>query len=323
MFAKVLGLTATSVALVLAAASPVAAHAREEDGQGLIVAERYSAENGRKPQVVAVRPSDGRVRALTSGHQDVAADLSPDGRSIVFQRCLHAVNCDDIGTINIWIMRADGSHQHPLTACDGSSCLGSFGPAFSPDGRFIAFSQDLLDANGVNFNGIFIMRTDGTHLRRLTSNGSDAGPDGAPHFSPDGKQLVFVRDIPGGNRLMIVGADGTGLRPLLDGGGPNWSPDGKHIAFGLALTTGDTTTFDIATVRPDGTHVRSLTNEPADLRVAFEPDYSPTGRRMVFSEADASGCHLVTIGVTGEHPRTLPTGEGCYSNPSWGSGAFV
>lgn len=140
MFPKLLGIAATSLALILAAASPVAAHDREDGGQGLIVAERYSTENGGNPQIVAVRPSDGRMRVLTSGHQDVAADLSPAGRSVVFERCLHALNCDEIGTINVWIMRADGSHQHPLTACDGSSCLGSFDPSFSPDGRFIAFS---------------------------------------------------------------------------------------------------------------------------------------------------------------------------------------
>jgi Tol biopolymer transport system component len=323
MFPKVLGLAATSLALVLAAASPVAAHDRADDRQGLIVAERYSAENSGHPQIVAVRPSDARVRVLTSGHQDTAADLSPEGQSVVFERCLYALNCDEIGTLNIWIMRADGSHQHPLTACDGSKCLGSEDPVFSPDGRFIAFAQDLLDANGVNFQGIFIMRADGTQLRRVTSNGPDTLPDTSPHFSPDGTQLVFAREVPGGSQLMIVGADGSGLRPLVDGAGPNWSPDGKHVAFGLARTTGDTTTFDIAIVRPDSTHVRLLTNEPADLRAAFEPDYSPTGRRIVFSEADASGCRLVTIGATGEHPRTLPTGEGCYFNPSWGPGALV
>lgn len=318
MIPKVLGLAATSLALVLAAASPVAAHDNEGHEQGLIVAERYSALNGGNPQIVAVRPGDGRVRVLTSGHRDVAPDLAPDGRSVVFERCLHALNCGEIGTVNIWIMRADGSDQHPLTACDGSSCLGSFDPSFSPDGRSIAFSQDMLDANGVNYNGIFIMRADGTHLRRLTSNSPDALPDGAPHFSPDGEQIVFSREVPGGTRLMIVGADGAGLRPLVDGGGPNWSPDGKHVAFDRARGTGSTRTFDIATVRPDGTHLRFLTNEPVGQRAAFQPDYSPNGRRIVFSEGDASGCHLVIIGVTGGHPRTLPTGEGCYFNPSWG-----
>jgi Tol biopolymer transport system component len=319
MFPKMLGLAATSLALILAAATPVAAHDRADKGEGLIVAERYSAENGGNPQIVAVRPSDARVRVLTSGHQDTAADLSPDGQSIVFERCLHALNCDEIGALNIWIMRADGSHQRPLTACDGSNCLGSEDPAFSPDGRSIAFAQDLLDANGVNFQGIFIMRSDGTGLHRITSNGPDALPDTSPRFSPDGTHLVFAREVPGGSQLMIVGADGTGLRPLVDGTGPDWSPDGKHVAFGLARTTGDTTTFDIAIVRPDAVHMRPLTNEPADLRAAFEPDYSPSGRRLVFSETDASGCRLVTLGATGGHPRTLPTGEGCYFNPSWGS----
>jgi TolB protein len=288
----------------------------------VIVAERYSPQNNGNGQIVAVRIGDGRARVLTSGHQDAVPAVAPDGRHIVFERCIEATDCDLIGKINIWIMRADGSHAHPLTACDGSRCLGSFDPAFSPDGRFIAFAQDLLDANGVNFNGIFIMRADGTHVRRLTSNGPDNLPAGHPSFSPDGTQIVFSQENAVGTQLMLVGVDGTGLRELLPGvaaGSPSWSPDGRHVAFGISRGTGATTAFDIATVRLSSGHVRFLTDEPsADVRVAFAPDYSPSGRRVVFSEADAAGCRLVTMSVTGHHKQTVPTGDGCYVNASWG-----
>jgi len=157
MIKRLTGAVVACVALVLGLVGPVSAHDRGDDDRGLIVAARFSGENGRLPQIVSVGPRDGRVQTLTSGHQDRMPDLSPDGRHIVFDRCLKGLNCGDIGAINIWLMRADGSRARPLTRCDGTQCLGSFGPAFSPDGRLIAFSQDLLDADGVNFNGIFIM----------------------------------------------------------------------------------------------------------------------------------------------------------------------
>lgn len=322
MARRVLGIAATSFVLILTAAAPAARADTTADRQGVIVSERYSPANGGNPQLVAVRPADGHVTVLTSGHRDVAPDVSPDGRSIAFERCPHARNCDQIGTVNIWIMRADGGRAHPLTACDGSRCLGSFDPAFSPDGRSIAFAQDRLNKNGVNFNGIFIMRADGSHLRRLTSNGPNDPPSGAPSFSPDGKRVVFAQETPGGeNRLMMVGVDGTGLRrllPGLDASAPSWSPNGQRVAFTLARHSGDTTSFNIATVRPSGRHLRLLTREPRNVRNALTPDYSPRGQRIVFSETSATGCRLVIISDTGQHRRTLTTGAGCYFNPSWG-----
>ena len=300
------------------------AHERARHGQGLIVSERFSAENNGNGQVVAVRPADGKVTVLTSGHNDVIPDLSPDGRNVVFERCFEARDCDQIGTINIWIMRADGTRARPLTSCDGTNCLGSFDPAFSPDGRHIAFAQDLLDARGVNFPGIFLMRTDGTALRRITSGEPDGFPDGHPAFSPDGKRIVFVREVADGrNQLMIVRSDGTGLHALMpgvDASGPNWSPDGRHIAFTLLRHTGNVTKVDVATVSPTGKNLRLLTDEPAQVRDAFEPNYSPSGRRIVFSENDRHGCDLVTISTTGDHSRYLTSGEDCYANATWGRG---
>lgn len=324
MFAKPLGLTAMALAVLLTATSTATATAVAGNGKrqepGLIVAARFSPQNNGNPQIVAVRPKDGHLRILTSGNQDLVPDISPNGRTIVFERCVHAVNCDQIGATNIWTMRADGSHPHPLTACDGSKCLGAFAPAFSPDGRSIAFTEDLLDANGVNFNGVFVMRADGSHVRRVTSRNEDEGPDGQPQFSPDGKRLVFQREVPGGSRLMIVRTDGSDLRPLLPGTDaftPSWAPGGRRVAFTIAVHTGDSTTFNIATLHPNGTDLRLITNT-SEANAAFAPDYSPNGERIVFSQNDPDGCHLVIASVTGKNPRKVQTGSGCLVDASWG-----
>jgi Tol biopolymer transport system component len=317
---RILILVVLVLGLVLVNPDAAGAHSTGS-GSGLIVAERYSAENNGNPQLVAVRPSDGTVKVLTSGHSDMIPDLSPSGRFVVFERCVNAQDCSEAGKINIWIMRVDGSAAHPLTFCDGSRCLGAFDPAFSPDGRQVAFAQDLLDANGVNFNNIFVMRSDGTGERQVTSQrSSDAPAVGHPRFSPDGKKLVFGQEVEGGGRLMIINTDGSGLHGLLpdaDAFDPDWSPDGKHIAMTLVMHSGGLDFGNIATVRPDGTHLRLLTHETAGVSNAFQPDYSPDGRHIVFTEGDATGCHLIITDANGHHRRQLQTVDGCYGNSSW------
>ena len=59
-----------------------------------------------------------------------------------------------------------------------------FAPAWSPDGRRIAFVSNR-DGN----DEIYVMNADGTAVTRLTMN---PGEDGGPIWSPDGKQILFV-----------------------------------------------------------------------------------------------------------------------------------
>ena len=153
----------------------------------------------------------------------------------------------------------------------------------------------------------------------ITSTGPDALPDGQPHFSPDGRRLVFQREEPTRTQLMIVRIDGSGLRRLLpgvDGFAPSWAPSGERIAFTLAHHAAQPTS-DIATVRADGTGLRLLTHTTADTS-AFTPAYSPPGSRLVWSQSTATGCRLVVATATGRNPRPLPTGDGCILDPSWG-----
>lgn len=95
----------------------------------------------------------------------------------------------------------------------------SMEPAWSPDGKLIAFSD-----NG----GIYVMTSDGTSLKRII--GGDAFYV-SPSWSPDGKYIVFAAmfDIGSGYQLYIINSDGS--NPLLlthdigDKSHPIWSPE--------------------------------------------------------------------------------------------------
>jgi len=87
------------------------------------------------------------------------ADWSPDGQWIV-------TYTGDPGNREVYIMTADGLNPRVISPAGGNSRE----PSFSPDGQWVAFTayyDHLGDANGCE---IYIMRMDGTDLRRVTNN---------------------------------------------------------------------------------------------------------------------------------------------------------
>jgi dipeptidyl aminopeptidase/acylaminoacyl peptidase len=123
---------------------------------------------------------------------------------------------DSAGTEQLFRISPSGEGLRQLT--NGS--LPSEAPAFSPNGGRIAFAR--LGA------GIFSMYPDGTGLRRLTTNPRDAFPT----WSPNGRQIAFIRPFKTGWKLYVMAASGAGERALPKAppaGRPSWTPHGLFI----------------------------------------------------------------------------------------------
>jgi Tol biopolymer transport system component len=86
-------------------------------------------------------------------------------------------------TMNLWVMRADGSDKRQVTHDPGAS----FAPYFTPDGTSILYSSNWENPHGRNFD-LYLVPVAGGPPRPVTR---DVTFDGFPMFSPDGHWLMF------------------------------------------------------------------------------------------------------------------------------------
>lgn len=170
---------------------------------------------------------------------------------------------------------------------------GSAPPALiiAPQNGLIAYSLD---------GDIWVADPDGGSSRVLVG-GSDQ--DVGPWWSRDGRQLLFVRVVEGGEELWALdrSADPRLLtrEPLTGMTWFDWAPDGRHIVVSWGADGDQATSLGL--VATDGSGITPLeTGMPSD-----SPTFHPDGSRILFRG--------VADGVPGLY--TIPAGGGAASGP--------
>lgn len=230
----------------------------------------------------------------------------PRSGTVAFERMFFLTQESGSDVVDIWLAKADGSNQRSLTGRGRGISTFEGRPAFSPDGRRIAYVS-YGDPGGVE-----VMSRDGAFVRRLTPRLA-----WDPSWAPSGKTLVVASDNSTvvDTRIGLISAQGGSIRWLglrgKDSGEPSWSSTGS-ITFVQRTGYGDDT-MEIFTMSATGAVRRRLTH---NREREASPAWSPDGKRIAFHgergiyvmNADGRGTKRITNDRSDYGPAWSPDG---------------
>lgn len=281
----------TALVLVLTWTGPMHAQARHEnyhraawlpDGETILF---MSDRDGGDWELYTMRLDGTELRRLTR-HEgwDGYAAVSPDGRSIVFDRG------DDEGG-RLVLMDLTTRNTRVLVRSHGES-LG--GGKWAPDGQHVYFRWERDGKQDV-----YVMPSAGGEPTRVTDTPQD---EIAFAVSPNGDAVAVVLPDDSGHTLEVMDLRSHRRRQLLKSTGSiygvEWSPDGRAIAY----NTDEDGDHEIFVIAVDGGRPHRITrNEVTD----HQPTWSPDGSRLAYTRELDTGEVLMIMNADGSDARRV------------------
>ena len=182
-------------------------------------------------------------------------------------------------------------------------------PAFSPDGRSVAFVS-----NRDGHYNVYVGLTGGGSLVQVTN---DANLKARPAWSPDGATLAYARLNESGlwDIWEVPALGGTPRRVILDATDPAWSPDGHSLAYENLSDHG----IWISGISGENAHhVAATMNDPEDLWRDTNPRFSPDGREIAFATRPTGPYgELEVVNLESGKIRALTDSNAMALSPAW------
>lgn len=222
---------------------------------------------------------------------------------------------DRDGNNEIYTMNVDGSELTRLT----ENAVHDGGPVWSPDGAKIAFVTMVRNLQQLEKLEIFVMKSDGTDLLRLTNGGGNN-----PAWSPDGKLIVFSF-----GDIYIMNVDGSFKNQLTNStfsdDTPDWSPNGKEIVFSSNSDNSNGSKGGkphVYVININGTDQHLIAGSlrwadtmpkwsPDGSKIVFVSDREHERRKIYLMNSDGTNQMMLSLNHAGEdiHPNWSPDGS--------------
>ena len=268
-----------------------------------------SKRNGIKQIFLTSLDNRPPVQLTTNDNNTDVLDVSSDGTKI-----LYATGREEL---DLWSVNVDQSVESQLTFDTGIELW----PDLSPDGKSIAFQSLPPNTGATLFKSIPEVMTLGRDAPV-----TQLAPDGfALRWSPDGKQIGFLRQTNGPPNLWTVHSSGGDARALTTGGIAfggytylpynrsqtqdfEWSNDGTSLVY-CAKETGAANVWQVSA---DGSQKKQLSDNTNERLLFFNPTVSTDGKNIAWlglSPADGGKKTTWSIWLMAEDGKAAPVVE--------------
>ena len=313
--------------------------------EGRQVAFSWAGEEGDNVDIyVKLLDAESILKLSDAPEREYTPAWSPDGARIAFFRW------EEPGC-GIYVVPALGGGARRLDSC-GANIYGDL--AWSPDGRWLAFNDKTSSDEAFS---IHLLSPETLERRSITTPPTHFWGDHDPAFSPDGSQISFTRSISEGMQdLYVVSVGGGEPRRLTDDGrnvsGSAWTRDGRRVVFSsnrtgrsglwsiaagggapvwlgiddqafFPNTAGDRLAYlqisgqtNIWSLDLD--RIESVAPRIASTRWDLHPQWSPDGRRIVFTSNRSGSYEIWIADSSGGNARRLSDFGGPFTcTPRW------
>lgn len=265
------------------------AYAHMDDGQCVIrIADAFGTSS--------------RAAGPCGSRETLKMSWSADGRRLA----IAARKNNNSGPFRIELVDLESGARQPVSD-PPEGIVGDDSPAFSPDGRSIAFLRSISGAIG----DIFVMSADGRAARRVTTDNADViGID----WEPDGRNLVFSSDRAGGISMFRVPVAG-GEPTLVTGGGTRV----KHpaVASRAGAIAYEDWHYEINIVDVALRGGERLPISPTTDQWNFHPQISPDGSKIAFQSTRSGPYEIWVADRDGSNAVQITSSGGYKSMPRW------
>jgi len=157
----------------------------------------------------------------------------------------------------------------------------------------------------------FGAQIDGQDLGRVTGSSALIL---SPHWSPDGRYLVFTSYRDGKPDVFVISPSGSGLKKIVSFRGLNlpgaWSPDGRRLLLTLSKDGNE----EIYVMDVGNAQLRRLTHNSA---IDVSPVWSPDGRRIAYVSSISGAPQIYVMNADGGDARRLTYSGNYNTTPAW------